>query len=152
MASNLELHAHKELQIAGLFDKDSDYEGALGEAVMKLIKVFADEGHSGFSAGMAISVFEKVCRFEPLTPLTGADDEWMDIAEYGDGSPCWQNIRCGHVFKDKNGAYDIDGKIFREPNGACFTNSESRTPVTFPYTPTRVYVDVPAAPDTGASA
>jgi hypothetical protein len=29
-------HAKTELQIAGLFDKDSDYEGALEEAVMEL--------------------------------------------------------------------------------------------------------------------
>ena len=142
--SNLEMHAKKEMEIAGLFDKDSDYGGMLGDAVMKMIKVFADEGHSGFSAGMAVSVFEKVAKFEPLTPLTGADDEWMDIAEYGDGSMCWQNIRCSHVFKDKDGAYDIDGRIFREPDGSCFTNFDSRVRVTFPYTPKREYVDVPS--------
>ena len=145
--SNLELHAKSEMEIAGLFEKDSDYGGMLGDAVMKLVKVFADEGHSGFSAGMAISLFEKVARFEPLTPLTGADSEWMDVAQYGDGSMCFQNKRCSHVFKDANGAYDIDGKIFREPNGSCFTSFESRVPVIFPYTPKREYVDVPARPD-----
>jgi hypothetical protein len=86
---------------------------------------------------MAISLFEKVARFEPLTPLTGDDDEWMEV---GDGM--FQNIRCSHVFKNKDGAYDIDGRIFREPNGSCYTNGKSRVPVTFPYTPSREYVDV----------
>jgi len=31
-----------------------------------------------------------------------------------------------------------------EPDGSCFTSFGSRTPVTFPYTPTTEYVDVPA--------
>lgn len=136
--SNLETFARKELTRAGLFDKDSDYGGMLGDAVMKMIKVFADEDHSGFSAGMAIKIFGKVAAFEPLTPLTGHDDEWMEIA---DGE--YQNIRCAHVFKNKDRAYDLNGKVFREPSGACYTNSDSRTTVTFPYVPKTEYVDVP---------
>lgn len=138
--SNLELHARKEMEIAGLFSKDSDYGDMLGDAVMKMIKVFADEGHSGFSAGMAISIFEKVARFEPLTPLTGADDEWMEV---GDG--VFQNVRCSHVFRKDGQAYDIEGKIFRESDGGCYTSFESRVNVTFPYTPKREYVDAPSA-------
>ena len=34
--SNLELHAKKEMEIAGLFKKDSDYGGMLGDAVALL--------------------------------------------------------------------------------------------------------------------
>lgn len=135
--SNLELHAEKELKLAGLFDKDSDYGGMLGDAVMKMVKVFSDEGHSGFSVNMAINIFEKVARFEPLMPLTGADDEWMEV---GDG--VFQNVRCSHVFKESEQAYDIEGKIFREPSGSCYTSYDSRVKVTFPYTPKREYVDV----------
>lgn len=108
--SNLELHAKKEMEIAGLFGKDSDYGGLLGEAVMKMVKVFADEGHTGLSANMAINIFQKVARFEPLTPLTGADNEWMEV-----GPGIFQNTRCSHVFKEGGEAYDSNGKIFREP-------------------------------------
>lgn len=136
---SLESFAKEELERAGLFDKDSDYGGMMGEAVMKMVKVFADEGHSGYSAGLAVSIFEKVARFEPLTPLTGEDDEWMEV-----GKGVHQNRRYSSVFKRADGsAYDIDGKIFRDPDGACFTNADSRVPVTFPYTPKREYVDVP---------
>lgn len=135
--SNLETFAEKELRLAGFFDKDAMYGGMLGDAIMKMIKVFSDEGHSGMSAGIAVSAFERVARFEPLTPLTGADDEWMEV-----GSDTWQNVRCSHVFKTSEGAYDIEGRIFREPSGSCYTSYESRTPVAFPYTPTREYVDV----------
>ncbi len=143
---SLQNFARDEMKRAGLFDADSDYGGMLGDSVMKMIDVFADEGHSGFSAGMAISIFEKVARFEPLSPLTGEDDEWMKIGEQGGGT-LFQNVRCGHIFKDPNGAYDIDGKIFREPSGTCFTSSDSRVPVTFPYSPKREYVDVPGPSD-----
>jgi hypothetical protein len=139
--SNLEDFAKSEMQRAGLFDKDGDYGGMLGDAVMKMIRVFADEGHSGYSAGMAVSIFEKVARFEPLTPLTGADDEWMEV-----GGDSWQNVRCSHVFKGADGkAYDIQGKVFREPGGSCYTGYDSRVYVTFPYTPKIEYVDVPAS-------
>lgn len=139
--SNLEHHARRELELAGLFDEDSDYGGMLGDAVMRLIKIFADDGHSGFSAEMATSLFSKLSRFEPITPLTGGFSEWMQV---DDGM--YQNRRCGHVFAlgpDGRGAYDLNGKVFREPSGACYTSSDSKTPITFPYTPTTEYVDVP---------
>lgn len=138
--SNLEAFAESEMKRAGLYDKDSDYGGMLAEAVMKMVKVFADEGHSGMSAPMAISIFQKVARFEPLTPLTGADDEWMEV-----GDDTFQNVRCSHVFKKNGKAYDIEGKVFREPDGGCYTSGDSRVPVTFPYTPKTEYVDVPAS-------
>jgi len=134
--SNLMLHAKRELEIAGLFDKDSDYGGMLGPAVLKMVKVFADEGHSGFSAGLAVSLFQKVARYEPLTPLTGADGEWNDV-----GHGVWQNRRCSHVFKTpEDGAYDIDGIVFEDDNGSRYTSRDSRVSVTFPYTPTRQVV------------
>lgn len=131
--------AKEELTRAGLFDKDSDYGGMMGDAVMKMIEVFSDEGHSGASANIAISIFEKVARFKPLTPLTGEDDEWTEVM---DGM--FQNKRCPHVFKENGQAYDIEARVFREPSGACYTSRDSRVEITFPYTPKREYVDVPA--------
>jgi hypothetical protein len=136
---SFEDHAMEELTRAGLFDKDSDYGGMMGEAVMKMIRVFAEEGHSGFSANMAVNIFSKLAKYEPLTPLTGEDDEWVDH-----GGGYFQNKRCSHVFKENGEAYDSEGRVFREPDGACFTSKDSRVPVTFPYTPKREYVDVPA--------
>ena len=147
--SNLIKHAENELRLAGLFDKDSDYGGMIGEAVLNMVKQFSEEGHSGFSAQMAIKLFEKVANFEPITPLTGEANEWL---EYMDGH--YQNIRCSHVFKDGKDekAYDSKGKIFYdwfvnedgERVKSCFTCQDSRVPVTFPYVPTRVYEERPA--------
>lgn len=135
---NLVEFAKSELERAGLFDKGSDYGGMLGDAVLKMIEQFAEEGHSGFSANMAIRAFEKLARFEPLTPLTGEDDEWSEV----DGG-LWQNRRCSRVFKDADGVYDAGGKVFREPSGVCFTSRDSRVYITFPYTPHTEYVDAP---------
>jgi hypothetical protein len=62
-------HAKMELQIAGAFDKDSDYQGAIGEAVMELIEVFSKQGHSGMSASYVAGLFHKLAKYEPLGTL-----------------------------------------------------------------------------------
>ena len=133
--SNLVDHATDELKRAGLFDADSDYGGMLGTAVLDLIRLFSEQDHSGASAGMVSALFDKLSRFRPLGPLTGDDDEWNEV---GDG--VWQNRRCSHVFKNKDGAYDIQGRIFEDPDGSRWQNGESHVPVTFPYTPTQEIV------------
>src|SRR5262249_2110210 len=95
-------------------EPDNDYDRAGRDAVLELVETFAEQGHSGFSAAWTLGVAKKLMAFEPLSPLTGDDDEWTDIGEMN-GSPCWQNKRCSHVFKDGDGrAYDIQGRVFRE--------------------------------------
>lgn len=139
---NLVRYAEEELRRAGWYDKDAFYGDLMPKAVMRMVREFSDEGHSGMSAPLAINLFKKVAAFEPLTPLTGEPDEWNEI---GEGR--YQNRRCSHVFKDADGvAYDSNGRVFREPDGGCYTNRDSRVLVTFPYTPTIEYVDVPANP------
>jgi hypothetical protein len=78
-----------------------------------------------------------VAAFEPLTPLTGGDEEWVEVTP-----GCLQNKRCSHVFKENGQAYDIQGKVFREASGSTYTSGDSRVPVTFPYMPKSVVVDV----------
>ena len=106
-------HAEYELRRAGLFDKDSDYGGMLGESTMKLIKVFSEEGHSGFSAHMQIEIFKRLANFKTLTPLTNNPEEWYDVKEYGDpNKPMWQNKRQSSCFSEDGGNtyYDVDDK------------------------------------------
>lgn len=109
--SNLVKHAEKELKLAGLFDKDSDYDGMLGEAVLELVKVFSKQGHSGFSAHQTLKIFNIVANYKPLTPIGATKDEWMDISEMS-GYPRWQNTRRCTTFSRDGGKtwYDIDDK------------------------------------------
>jgi hypothetical protein len=86
-------------------------------------------------------VFQKVALFQPLTPLTGDDDEWAH-----DGRGQYQNNRCVSVFKDATGAYQTDAIIWREDSGACFRDSHSRQPVVFPYVPVRTVKPVSEHP------
>ena len=99
-------HAKRELELVGLFDDDSDYDGMIGHAVMKMVEVFSGEGHSGFSAMMTLDVFCRVAKFKTLTPLTNDPDEWMEISDDGE----LQSTRCSSCFSNDNlqTYYDID--------------------------------------------
>lgn len=135
-------YAEQELNLIGMFEGD-DMNGIMRKHLLHMVKEFADEGHSGFSASYALQCLQKLLRFKPLSPLTGEDDEWTDVSSIS-GVPHYQNKRCSSVFKDgKDGqAYDIDGKVFWEwakdedgkPFKSYYTGFESRVPVTFPYT------------------
>lgn len=59
--------AIRNLELAGYFKKDSDYDGMLGEAVKKLLTVHQAEGHSGMSHAMAVHLFKAVALGEALT-------------------------------------------------------------------------------------
>lgn len=141
--SNYRTHAERELKAIGydLNDQEGGPNKWIMENLFELLEVFSKQGHSGSSASYCANMFKKLALFEPLGPLTGEDDEW---AEVRDG--VFQNKRASHVFKQAdrfNGQpYDIQGKVFREQNGCCYTSGDSHVPVTFPYTPTTEYVDV----------
>lgn len=133
--------AENELELAG-YRADDKEEGPnkwLREGVLDLLRVFADQGHSGSSAPYAVGIFERLASWKPLTPLTGHDDEWNEV-----GEGVYQSKRASNVFKDSDGnAYQIDGIVFwewfedeetGERHKSYFTCSDSRVPVTFPYT------------------
>jgi hypothetical protein len=114
----------------------------MAENVLELLEVFSNQGHSGSSAPYCISLFTALANHKPLTPLTGDDNEWNDVSTLGT-EPCYQNNRCSNVFKNSDGrAYDINGKIFKNQDGVCFTNRDSKVYIEFPYTPHTEYVDV----------
>ena len=140
--TNIETYAIDELTRIGMYGSGDEMNNAMCEHILKMVNVFAEEGHSGFSAEYAISILQKLLRFEPLSPLTGEDDEWR-LCEYSEGET-YQNKRLSRVFKEgKDGqAYDINGKVFVEPNGASYTSRDSRVYIEFPYVPHTEYVKV----------
>lgn len=82
--------AIRNLELAGFFGKDSDYEGMIGEAVKKLLLTHSAEGHSGASHYQTLRVFNHVATGKALTA------QWWDErkAEYdkmsaSHGAPPW---------------------------------------------------------------
>lgn len=127
-------HAERELEF--LHDGDEMNE-LMHSQVLEIVKLFASQGHSGMSAGYAISLIIPLLKQEPVGPLRGTDDEWVKVSDN-----LFQNRRCWRVFKENGKAYDIDGKIFQEENGSCYTNKDSRVYIQFPYVPKCEYVKV----------
>lgn len=137
---NLFDHAERELPKPEGADS---MQALMNEQLKEMILVFSTHGHSGFSASWARHCLGLLLDFKPLGPLTGAPEEWGEPFDLDEGTQ--QNKRCGHVFKGRDGvAYDSQGRVFREPNGSTYLSRESRVNITFPYTPTTEYVDVPA--------
>lgn len=132
--------AEAELEAAGYTaDAEDGPDKWLREGTLELLKVFSNQGHSGASAPFAINLFSRLAKQKPLAPLTGEDNEWVEV---GEGT--WQNRRASMIFKGEDGkAYNIEGIVFwewyeDEETGekfkSYFTSRDSRVPVEFPYT------------------
>jgi len=108
-----------------------EYAYMMTNNILDTLHKIREQGHSGSSIHHFLRLLTRLAKFEPLTPLTGEDDEWMNV---GDGY--YQNVRCSNIFKkDGEPAYTIDGIVFEDEDGCRFTNSESRVAIEFPYLP-----------------
>ncbi len=135
-------YGRKELERIGYFKEGDDpYNVWAANAILELLEVFDNQGHSGFTAPYVARMFHRLAMFKPASPLTGEDDEWNEMK---DGS--FQNKRYSSIFKDsKDGAaYNIDGKVFSDDGGKTwYTSADSRVYIDFPYVvpdrPEKVY-------------
>lgn len=97
--SNLVQHARRELEAIGELGEGGAYGGMVGKAALELITILAAQGHSGGSVGMTLAMFERLARFDVLSPITAHPSEWIDRSEYRpDGRREWQNRRKPSVF------------------------------------------------------
>jgi hypothetical protein len=112
--SGLVSYARKELQRAGLFDKNSDYDGILGDVVLRMVRQFSKEGHSGYSAFCAINLFRRVVQYMPLTSIEHPVEIDYIVVRDGrtDNKPVYQHCRLSSLFSEDYGKtwYDLDGK------------------------------------------
>lgn len=136
---SLLIHAKQELEAAGLFDKNSDYNGMIAESVMQLMQVFSMQGHSGMCAAIVSELFGKLSKYLPITPIKCDDSEWVDVGEI------YQNKRLTACFKDKKtgGIYYVDSIVFKNQEGCTFTSSRYRPTITkLPFVPKTFVIDV----------
>lgn len=131
--SNAVDFANSEFTRAGWVNEsgkfDDDMQKLICENVTDLLCVMSLQGHSGFSASYMLSLFGSLSKFEPITPLTGADSEWVEV-----GDDTLQNKFCGSVFKriSSGKSYWLDHYVFEDETGR-FTSRMSKQPVTFPW-------------------
>lgn len=110
--------ARRELALINFGDEDT-------AVMLDILDRFFDQWDSGGAVWAVAPVLQRCIAGKPLSPLTGADSEWMEV-----GEGMWQNVRCSSVFKDATGhAYDID--------------VQGRPTITFPYDPEHARVPDP---------
>jgi hypothetical protein len=89
--SNLVDHARRELEIVG---EEPDFV----KGYLNVIQAFADMGHSGGSASVAIPVINELLQFKNLSPLTDRISEWNEVSV-----GLWQNSRNSEAFSENGG-------------------------------------------------
>lgn len=104
----------------------------INQDILDLVEMFANQGHSGFTAGYTINVLTRLLKQSFVTPLTGEEDEWVEVS---DG--VYQNKREGAIFKQADRfdgkAYYLNGKAFSDDGGkSYYTNADSWVVVEFP--------------------
>ena len=110
-------------------DEDSKtMQKMMNNDVLELLKVFSEQGHSGFSAPIAIRLFSKLANYRIITEVEDNPDDWDE-----DG----QHKYIPSIFKRDDGTcYYLYGRLFAEPNSDnFFCSKESNIDITFPVKP-----------------
>lgn len=126
--------------------------------ILALCEKFGTSGQSGgsapFTATALAQSIKKLCLQEPICPITGIEEEWIDVAEMVGRPTIFQNKRCGTIFKEDGKAYCIDAIVFKTDKGHTYTSNAgailkdgsrvySRQMIkSFPFTPKTFYIDV----------
>jgi hypothetical protein len=112
-------------------DDEDGMQAVINKDILDIVKLFSEQGHSGFSASYALRLITRLLDWKPITPLTGEDDEWSEVPEWDSGSKTQQNKRCSAVFRDNydnSTAHYIYGKAFSDNGGKTwFTNVSLRS-------------------------
>jgi len=127
------LVAFAEAELSRLQNDEYGMQEMMNRHLLKMVQVFSDEDHSGFSANYAINVLNRLLRYLPISVIEDKPEDWIDVS---DG--LFQHKRCSKIFKDKKlfdgQAYNLDGRVFSNDNGeSWFTNGNSKLPIEFPY-------------------
>ena len=89
-------------------DPMDGYVNSCAKNAYELLEVFSKAGHSGMSASLTLSIFNKLANWKNLTPLTNNPKEWMKLGDLDDD---WQSKRNPSCFsKDLKTYYDINEK------------------------------------------
>lgn len=155
MPSNTYLHAKQELDLL-LENVKEPIVGPFIPEILAIAEKFGSSGQSGGSApytiGAIASCIQKLLSFQPLIPIMGIDEEWVDVTEQNGGNTLFQNKRDPRVFKDDSDAWFLDAIVwvndeFKWTGGAIKINdTETIGSVqyikSFPFTPETFFIEV----------
>lgn len=99
--SGLVKFAMRELELCGYTKDSTGIDALMRDNLIELLTVFAEQGHSGFSASYAINMFKKLANYETIAPLTFKEDEWNEPFTSDD---IRQNRRNSKFFKYADGS------------------------------------------------
>lgn len=163
--TNTQRFAELELNLLSQSAKDPNNRPVIEpfkKEILALCEAFGGSGQSGGSAPMTATALsqaiKKLLLQEPILPMTGLDDEWMEVSEYNGNHKKWfQNKRCSALFKDSSSnssAYYLDAIVWKgdtvgESGNSWDTFSGTVEGITsrqriksFPFTPKTFYIDV----------
>ncbi len=162
MKSNTFRFAERELEILSKSATDPNNRPIIEpfkKEILALCDAFGKSCQSGGSAPYTASAIsqavKKLLLQNPVCPVMGIDEEWVDVSSMGDGdTECvYQNNRCSGVFKNSEGkSWFLDAIIWKEENGNTYFGNgllptgerfHSKQYVkSFPFTPKTFYIDV----------
>lgn len=177
MTTNTARFAQRELSILSKLATDPEDRPLIEPFIPEILALcerFGNSGQSGgsapYTAGALSQAIKKLLLQEPICPIAGIDEEWVDVAHLGDGSGImFQNARCSGLFKNSKDvpAWYLDAIVWKTQtgntwSGTAFMPNErivgetgqehfmpslkkvgSRQYVkSFPFTPKTFYVDV----------
>lgn len=167
---SLETWAEKEIEMACQRERESaaksgnpeDAEYGIGcyTSALKAFKSLLEDGHSGMSISLTRQILNSLILGEPLSPVTGEDDEWEDVSYAGMPENVikeYQNKRMNSLFKyvyaDGSVKYsDVERTICYEGfqdgshndipfhNGFVSRIIDEVKPITLPYVPQHLKV------------
>jgi hypothetical protein len=166
MKSNTASYAQRELDILVKSSTDPNDRPIIEPFIPEILALTEKFGLSGQSGGSApytasaiTQALKKLLLQRPIMPMTGIDEEWMDVSGYADKNETeciWQNTRCYNLFKNSKGqAWYLDAISWKDQDGGCFSGSAFLRDGTvlhpyygrqlvksFPFTPKTFYIDV----------
>lgn len=156
MKSNAATKAQKEMDL--LLTEHGD-ELTIKEFIPEILALVEKFGNSGQSGGSAPYVSHAITRtltklmaHQALSPLTGADDEWGYVGDFG-CDPTYQNLRDSRVFRHSDGRYTFNDAITWEDAATgdrftgCVGGYSSHAKIrAFPFTPKTFVLKVTRIP------
>ena len=161
--TNTQSFAAKELDaLSGMYSANTTSEDLplvleFRDEILALCEKFGKSGQSEDSAPyvalVTCNTLKHLLLQEPICPITGITEEWVDVSEHNDGNPWYQNNRCAGLFRDGNidMVYYLDAVIFKDQDGITFTSyggngiegiTSSQYIKGFPFEPKSFYIDV----------